>query len=249
MTTWLWRPGKGSIWQELLPHWEHPQVCYVSPGLNPAYSWSPESVGDLLWGAGSIGLVRSSASLAATSDLPPAPRHLPPSHHPPSINFDSVHLQLCLQYSFSSYLKQYLLLCRQGRWGVVGPRNECPPHLCLAGEISLYQHKEKPVVCFLSSVSLFSEASLSGTWWKSAGKGYRPVRPTAQSMPWACVPLLWSWAEGPSQLLPSKEILKDTELKPASPKHLWTLRFEFPDTFDLFSWLLPGASRQDRLCH
>lgn len=105
------------------------------------------------------------------------------------------------------------------------------------------QGKASGFFFFLSSVSLFSEASLSGTWWKSAGKVYRPVRATAQNMPWACVPLLWSWAEGPLQLLPSKEILKDTELKPASPKHLWTLRFEFPDTFDLFSWLLPGASR------
>lgn len=102
--------------------------------------------------------------------------------------------------------------------------------------------------CFLSSVSLFTETGPSHMWWKSAGR-YRPVSPTVQNMSWTCVPFLRSWTEGLSHLLPPKEIFKDTELKAASPKHWWTLKVEFPDTFDLFLVLAGRITSAIRLGH
>lgn len=59
------------------------QGCSVSiQGLTPAHSWIPESLGDLLWGTGSIGAGRSSGR----SGLLPASEHLPPPVTLPSLS-------------------------------------------------------------------------------------------------------------------------------------------------------------------
>lgn len=82
-----------------------------------------------------LGQVRSSAWLTASSVLLPVSRHVPHSHHPQYIKSASVHLQLCLQYPSP---KWYLIpISLPGRWGAVDQCNQCPPFLCLAGEIYL----------------------------------------------------------------------------------------------------------------
>lgn len=128
----------------------------------------------------------------------------------------------------------------------MGQGNQCPPHLCLAEKIFCYQRKERQWSVF----SLVQVSSQKLVLLVHDGSLQVKDRDQLALQPRICPGCLCLCCS------PEQKDCRDScpprrfsRTQCPSPKHWWTLRVEFPDTFKFFCTSFLASTRRDFLCH